>query len=342
MVWPFCTLRGLAADDAQGAPRVLVVAPFSGPPPAIFSDMVRGLLPEHAVHLTDWHDPADVPVTAGRFGLEEMIGYVVELARLLGPGCHLLGVSQSGPVVLAAAALMAAAGEPARPASMTIMGGLLDTRLAPTRMNRMAQALFSAPWLARPAARALIRQVPPGRPGAGRLVYPGSLQRAGLLSYLLRRVTPQAPSIRHAFQKALLGEGGDPQERQRLLTTFLATMNVPAELYLDTMRALFRDHLLATGRMTWRGRRVDPAAIRDIALMTVEAGRDDISGRGQTHVAHALCPRLPDALRSRLDVPEIGHLGLFHGEAWRRVVLPRLRDFIRRAESARHGQAPGC
>jgi poly(3-hydroxybutyrate) depolymerase len=332
---PFCALRAFHADATPpGAPRVLIVAPFSGPPPAIFLELIRALLAEHMVHLTDWRDPAEVPLAAGRFGLEEMIGEVMELARLLGPRAHLLGISQSGPVVLAAAALMAADADPARPASITLLGGLLDTRLNPTPMNRMAQALFGDRWLSRRAERTLIRRVAAGRPGAGRLVYPAAVQHAGLLVYLLRRISPEAPTVGASFAQALLGHAADRSDR-RLLKAFLATMDVPAELYLDTMRALFGDHLLATGRLTWRGRKVEPAAIRDIALLTVEAGRDDISGRGQTHVAHALCPHLPEALRSRCDVPGAGHLGMIHGPLFRRVVLPRLREHIARAERAR-------
>jgi poly(3-hydroxybutyrate) depolymerase len=263
----------------------------------------------------------------GGFDLDDMIGYILDFVGLLGSGVHLVGMSQSGVPLLAATALMAAGDNPAPPRSVTIMGGLINTRINPTPMNRMARSLLANPGLACRLQRRVIRPVPAGMPGAGRLVYPGALQRTALKIYLLRRITARSPAPLQVFQDVLIGDGAPP--RARLYRNFLTPMNLPAELYLQTVRTLFQDDALAAGRMRWRGVPVDPGAIRDTGLMTVEAERDDISGRGQTRVAHDLCPQISPGRRLHHEEPDVGHLGMFCGRRWRASILPRLRRFIR-------------
>jgi poly(3-hydroxybutyrate) depolymerase len=329
---PFCTLRATAREDS-GRPAVLIVTPFSGQRVTIFGDLIDALAPDHEVYVTDWVDAALVPMKEGRFDLDDMIGYIINFARRLGPGAHLIGMSQSGVPLLAATALMAAADYPVCPRSLTLMGGLIDTRIDPTPMNRMARSLLANPRLASRLQQRVIRPVPADMLGAGRLVYPGALQRTALKVYLLRRISPRSPTALHVFQDVLIGDGEPPTPR--LYREFLSPMNLPAELYLQTVRTLFQDDALATGAMRWRGLPVDLVAIRKTGLMTVEAGRDDISGHGQTRVAHDLCSQIPTGRRLHHDEPDVGHLGMFHGRCWRASVLPRLRRFIR--DNARRG-----
>src|SRR5919106_1711610 len=298
---PFCTLRAIARARS-GGPAVLIVTPFSGQRVAIFGDLIEALAPDHEIYVTDWVDAVLVSRTQGGLDLDDMIGYILEFVRLLGSGVHLIGMSQSGVPLLAATALMAAGDNPARPRSLTIMGGLIDTRINPTPMNRMARRL---------------------------LANPGAVQRTALKIYLLRRISPGSPTPLHVFQNVLIGDGEPPTARRQLCHDFLSPMSVPAELYLQTVRTLFGDDALAAGRMRWRSTPVDPAAIRDTGLMTVEGGRDDISGHGQTRVAHDLCLQIPPGRRLHHDEPDVGHLGMFHGRCWRASVLPRLRRFIR-------------
>jgi poly(3-hydroxybutyrate) depolymerase len=238
-------------------------------------------------------------------------------------------MSQSGVPLLAATALIAAEDEPGYPGSLTLMGGLIDTRINPTPMNRMARRLLAKPGLAGRIHQRVIRPVPAGMPGAGRLVYPGTVQRTALTIYLLRRITPRSPTPLHVFQNVLIGDGEPPAARRQLCRDFLSPMNLPGELYWQTVHTLFGEDALATGRMRWRGIPVDPAAIRNTGLMTVEAERDDTSGRGQTRVAHELCPNIPVPQRVHHEEPDVGHLGMFHGRRWRTSILPRLRRFIR-------------
>jgi len=334
---PFCTLLRFARAGLARDPLVLIVAPWSGHFCVLLQDMVNALLPDHDVYITDWKDAAMVPRDQGGFGFDDLIAYLIDFVRLLGPDTHVVGVSQSGVPIVAAASLMASAGGPVRPRSMTLMGGLIDTRINPTGMNRMARALFANPYRAAWSERALIRRAAAGWPGAGRLVHPASLQFAGLALYLLRRLRPDAPTPLQAFQKALVADGADASDRRSIYDIFLTLMDVPAELYLQTIETLFRDNALAGGAMMWRGLRVDPAAIAETALMTVEAERDDISGNGQTHAAHRLCPNIPADLREHHFEPRIGHLGMFHGRCWRNNILPRFRRFVRRRRDSPAG-----
>lgn len=326
---PFCTLRRFAHDGRGDAPVVLIVAPLSGQFAAFLRETVAALLPDHDVAVTDWKDAAMVPAREGRFGLDDQIGYIIDFVRILGRDTHLIAMSQSGVPVLAAAALMGAMADPARPRSIALMGALIDTRINPTPMNVMARRSLAPHFLSPWSEQALTRRVPAGYPGAGRRVYPGSYQLAGLITYLLRRLGPGKPTPLQVFQSLLVGDGAPAAAHRRLYDDFLTLMDLPAEVYLQTAAALFREHALPTGRLTWRGQRVEPAAIRDTALMTVEGARDDISGRGQTRAAQDLCVNLPAALRLHHEEPEIGHLGLFHGRRWRESILPRFRAFIR-------------
>jgi poly(3-hydroxybutyrate) depolymerase len=329
---PFCRLLRFAREGADDDPKVVLVAPMSGHHASLLRDTIAALVPDHDVFVTDWIDAAAVPRRHGEFDLADMIGYVVGFLRRLGPS-HLVGVCQSGTPALAAVALMAAMEDPARPRSLTLMGGLIDTRIDPTPMNLMAREAPLAVF-----ERALVSTVPPWAPGAGRRVHGAYAQLAGLAAYLTKRISRGDGSYLATFEATLVNDGAAPGTHLALYDEFLTLMDLPANLYLETIAAVLQTHALPRGLMIWRGRRVDPALIRDVALMTVEGGGDDISGAGQTRVAHDLCPGIPGEMRRHHDEPEIGHLGLFHGRRWRENILPRLRGFIRahdRGETAR-------
>ncbi|MBL8670842.1 MAG: polyhydroxyalkanoate depolymerase [Alphaproteobacteria bacterium] len=329
----FCTLRRFALPGSASAPAVLVAVPLSGHFAQLFEDLVAALAPDHEVFVTDWKDAAEVPLDLGPFRLDDQIAYLVGFLRRIGRRAHVVAASQSGVPALAAAAAMAAADDARRPASVTLMGAMIDARVNATPVERMASALFP-PQAPTPAAgAALLALVSPLRPGAGRLVYPAWAQLAGLSLYLLRRLSIDAPTPLDVFQSALLNDGAAAQANRDFFHLFLTLMDLPGELYRETMRALFAESALASGTLAWRGATVSPAAIRDIALMTVEAERDDISDAGQTRVAHDLCPGIPDAMRAHHLEARIGHLGMFHGQRWRAGVLPALRAFLRLAEA---------
>ena len=315
----FCTLRRFESCTTASKTRVLIVAPLSGQYATLLRDTVAGLVADHAVYITDWINACQVPLGAGKFDLDDNIEYVIEFVRLLGPNLHVLSVCQSAVPAMAAGALLASACDPAQPRSLILMGGLLDTRINPTRIHR---------WANLPSFRLLEEQlityVPVGFPGAMRRVYPAAAQRAGLLAYLARHT--RFHGMRHLdparFDDPTLA---DPQFLKELLTL----MDLPAELYLQNIKAVLQDHVLPRGVMTWKGRKVQPEAIRRTALMTVEGEHDDISGAGQTRVAHDLCHGVSPDRRRHLVQRGVGHFGMYAGDLWFRHVLPEVNAFIR-------------
>ena len=321
---PFGRLLRFAKDVAGPGPRVLVVAPQSGHFATRLRGTVETLLPEHDVHVTDWTDAREIPVAAGPFGLDDMVAQVIAWLEAMGPGAHLLAVSQPAVAVLAAAALMAEDGNPARPRSLTLIGGPVDARVAPTREEALARLLPLA-WFAFNA----VDRVPGRYPGAGRRVRPGARQMADSVLADLNRHT--------AAQVGQLGNlvGGDEaaaEAHRRRYAELLAVMDVPAELYLDTVRRVFQTQELARGRMLWRGRPVRPEAIRDTALLAVEGGRDASCPPGQTRAALDLCRNLgPGKKRHHLQAGA-RHDDLFEGPIWTAQVYPVVREVIRSSD----------
>lgn len=318
---PFCILRCFAPRAAASKPRVLVVAPLSGQFATLLRDTVAGLLPDHTVYITDWIDARQVPANAGKFDLDDNIAYVIDFIRLLGPEVHVLAVCQSAVPTLAAVSLLAAAGDPGQPRSMILMGGLIDARLNPTRVDRLAETL-SLRWL----ERTVTTRVPRGFPGQDRRVYPAEAQRTGLLMYLARHIEyrPENPVELRVHSDATLA---DPWFCKELLTL----MDLPVELYLQNIKTVLRDHALPRHAMTWRGQSVEPEAISKTALMTVEGQFDDISGRGQTHAAQVICSRIPPHKRRHYEQAGVGHFGMYAGASWFTSVLPQVCGFIRQA-----------
>jgi poly(3-hydroxybutyrate) depolymerase len=316
---PFCRLLHLERNPRAEDPRVLVVAPLSGHFAALLRDLLAALLAEHDVYVTDWTDARDVPLDRGEFGVEENIAYLIDFLRRLGGGTHLIGLCQSAMPTLAATALLARHGAAALPRSLTLINGMLDTRIDPTRIDRLARR-HSRDWF----ERNTISEVPQGYPGQGRRVYPASLQHAALIAYLARHLA----SGGELLGKVLHDDGAD-RDGPSFLELYLSVMDLPGRFFLDMIELVFREHALPKGRLLWRGETVEPAAIRDTALMTIEGEHDDVSAPGQTRIAHALCSNIPVHRRMHHLQARVGHFGTFHGRAWRHEVMPRLRAFIR-------------
>jgi len=315
---PFCTLKRFRCAAAVNSVPVLIVAPISGQYATLLRDTVAGLLPDHLVYITDWLDARQIPVTAGSFNLDDNIAYVIDFLRLLAPEIHVLAVCQSAVPVLAAVALLAAEGGADQPRSLILMGGLIDTRINPTRVDRWAETLAFR-WL----EQSVISQVPIGLPGYLRPVYPAYVQRAALITYLARHIgrRVEAPWELHVYGDATLAE-------PRFCRELLRLMDVPAELFLSNIRVVLQEQALPRGTMTWQGEPVRPSAIHQTALMTVEGEFDDISGRGQTYAAHDLCRSVSPHKRRHHMQRGIGHFGMYAGKSWFTKVLPPVRDFI--------------
>lgn len=306
------------------APAVLLVAPLSGHYATLLRGTAQQFLQDHDVYVADWTNARQVPVLEGRFDFFDYVDHVRAMLTEIGPGAHVVAVCQPGPPVLAAAALMAEDGDPARPASMTHMGSPIDARLSPTAINGLAEAKPFA-WF----RSNMIHTVPPPYPGMGRRVYPGFVQ---LYSFMSMNEDAHRDAHWEYFNHLVEGDDDSAGKHIQFYDEYLSVLDLTEEFYLQTIDIVFQQHLLPRGLLEHRGRRVDPAAITDIALMTVEGEKDDISGVGQTQAAHGLCRNIPDDRRELLVQPGVGHYGVFNGRRFREEIYPRVRDFIARSQ----------
>jgi poly(3-hydroxybutyrate) depolymerase len=314
-----------AAGAAPNPAAILIVAPLSGHFATLLRGTVRGFLADHDVYVTDWSNARDVPIAAGRFGLADYVDAVGGMLRHIGHRAHVVAVCQPGPPVLAQTAMMAADADPLRPASVTLMGSPIDARLAPTAVNSLAEARPFAWFEAQ-----MIDTVPWPWLGAMRRVYPGFVQ---LYSFMSMNAEAHQEAHRRYFANLVKGDG-EPAERHReFYDEYLSVLDLTEEFYLETIDVVFQRYLLPKGEFRHRGRLIDLAALSDIALMTVEGEKDDISGVGQTQAAHALCPNVPDSARELYVQPGVGHYGVFNGRRFVTEIYPRIRDFVARAEA---------
>jgi len=319
-VW--CDLRRFRRATARpNDPRVLLVAPLSGHFATLLRGTVGAFLPDHDVYITDWANARDVPVTAGRFDLDDYIDYVIEYLRMLGPDVHVVAVCQPAVPVLAAIALMSAANDPACPRSMTLIGGPIDTREAPTEVNTFAKR-HSLDWF----RRNVIHAVPFGNTGFLRQVYPGFVQLAGFMAMNLDK---HMEAHWQMFLHLVDGDGESLASKREFYKEYKAVMDMPADYYLQTIAAVFQDHLLPRGLLFSREANVRCEAITRTALLTIEGERDDISGIGQTRAAHKLCTGLPENMREHIEQAGVGHYGLFNGSRFRGEIAPRIKAFMR-------------
>ncbi|MBI3701239.1 MAG: polyhydroxyalkanoate depolymerase [Afipia sp.] len=336
-VWekPFCRLlhfeRKLAQPLREPQPRVLLVAPMSGHYATLLRGTVEAFLPTHEVYITDWTDARMVPVSDGRFDLDDYVDYLIEMMHALGGNIHIVAVCQPSVPVLAAVSIMEAEKDPYFPTSMTLMGGPIDTRKNPTGVNDLA-AEKGIEWF----RNNVITKVPFPQPGFMRDVYPGFLQLTGFVSMNMDR---HVDAHKQLFDNLVKGDGDLVDKHREFYDEYLAVMDLTAEFYLQTVDLVFVKHALPKGEMKHRGKPVDPSKITRVALMTVEGENDDISGLGQTEATHGLCTSIPDARRVHYVQKGVGHYGVFNGSRFRSEIVPRISDFMRSAAHAKVAMA---
>jgi polyhydroxyalkanoate depolymerase len=317
---PFCNLVRFAKTVVVPQPKMLVVAPLSGHFATLLRNTVETLSRDHDVYITDWKNARDVPRAEGGFGFDDYVEYVIRCLEWIGPGAHILAVCQPCVQALAAVALMAEDRNPAEPRSMTLMAGPIDTRISPTAVNKLATG-HPIGWF----EKNLISRVPFRHPGAGRRVYPGFVQLFAFMSMNMERHT-------NAHRELYLHlANGRIEEAEAIMTfydEYFAVLDLTAEFYLETVSKVFQEALLARGELTYRGRPVNPGAIRRTALLTVEGERDDICSVGQTAAAHDLCKGLrPHHKRHHLQAG-VGHYGTFSGKRWNGQIYPVIRNLV--------------
>jgi polyhydroxyalkanoate depolymerase len=317
---PFGTLLHFKKDIAAVQPRVLLVAPLSGHFSTLLRATVRTLLPEHDVFITDWHNARDIALTAGRFGVDEYTDHLIKFLAVLGPGAHILAVCQPCVAVLAAVAVMAEAGDPAQPRSMTLMAGPIDTRINPTRVNALAKKQ-PIDWF----EHTLTASVPLGYPGAFRRVYPGFVQ---LLAFMSMNIERHVKAHHALYENLANGEIEKAAIIKAFYDEYFAVLDLTSEFYLETVRLIFQEHALPLGKLQWHGQRVDPSAIRKTMLLTVEGERDDICAVGQTVAAHDLCSKLRPYLKRHHMQAGVGHYGVFSGKRWESQIYPIVKNVV--------------
>lgn len=328
---PFCNLTHFRRDIKRKDPRLLVVAPMSGHFATLLRGTVEALLPHHDVYVTDWVDARQVPLSEGKFDLDDCIAYIREFLSLLGPDVHVIAVCQPAVPVLAAVSLMAADNDPNQPLTMTLMGGPIDPRISKTAVTQLAEERPLS-WF----ENSVVTQVPFYYPGAFRKVYPGFLQLSGFMSMNLDR---HIGSHMKFFQHLIEGDGSSAESHRKFYDEYNAVMDITAEFYLQTVSTVFQEHSLPRGKMKWKdplsGKSfpVKPGKIEHTAMLTIEGELDDISARGQTTAAHDMCYSLSQHKQFHHFQLQTGHYGIFNGRRWRSDIMPRIRNFIRQFDT---------
>jgi poly(3-hydroxybutyrate) depolymerase len=323
---PFGQLKHFVRDGIIGGPKLLIVAPMSGHFATLLRGTVERMLPGHDVYITDWRDAKQVPPSDGRFDLDDYIDYLISFMEAIGAdvqgrGAHMLAVCQPSVPAYAAAAVMSAAGHPCTPKTLTMMGGPIDTRKAPTAVNTLATERPHA-WF----ENTVIAQVPANYAGGGRRVYPGFLQLTG---FMTMNLGSHMMSHWELFKHLVDGDDESADATMAFYDEYRSVCDMTAEFYLQTIDDVFQSHKLPKGEFMHRGQRVDPAALKAVALLAIEGERDDISGVGQTKAALDIATSLPDSHKKYHLAKGVGHYGIFNGGKWRTDIAPVVEDWIK-------------
>jgi len=330
---PFGQLKHFVrAVSGRHDPKLLIVAPMSGHFATLLRGTVERMLPGHDVYVTDWRDAKMVPLADGTFDFNDYIDYLIAFMAAVGPGAHMLAVCQPAVPAFAAVALMNQADDPAAPLTLTMMGGPIDTREAPTSVDDVATEHPYA-WF----EKNVVATVPASYPGSGRKVYPGFLQLSGFLSMNL---ASHMKSHWEMFKHLVAGEDASADATKAFYDEYRSVADMTAEFYLQTIDVVFQQQLIAKGEFDHHGVRVDAGDIVRTALLAIEGERDDISGIGQTKVALRLARHLDEAKKKYYLSMGVGHYGIFNGSKWREIIAPVVEDFIRANDPAHREHAP--
>jgi poly(3-hydroxybutyrate) depolymerase len=305
------------------ARKILLIAPMSGHYATLLRSTVASLLPDADVFVTDWHNARDIPVSAGKFDVEDYTLYLAEFMKFLGPDTHVIAVCQPVPLTLAATAYLAAEDPDAQPKSLILVGGPVDPDAAATEVTDFGRRVTMGQL-----EHLAIQRVGFKYKGAGRLVYPGLLQ---LQSFITMNAERHGKAFTDQIMRASRGEASDHDAHNRFYDEYLAVMDMTAEFYLSTVERIFKNREIARNEFVVAGRKVDMGAITKVSVMTVEGANDDISAPGQCVAALKLLTGLSDDKKGQHLEPGAGHYGIFAGKSWRLNIRPLVLSFIDRA-----------
>lgn len=310
---------------SKNAPRLLLVAPMSGHYATLLRGTVWRMLESCEVYITDWADAKEVPLHEGSFDLDDYIDYLIEFTQFIskeagGARPHVMAVCQPSVPAFAATALMNLHKDPATPATLTMMGGPIDTRESPTSVNDLAMER-PIEWF----RQTVIATVPMNHRGAGRRVYPGFLQLAGFMSMNLGS---HLESHFEMFKHLTVGDDDSAQAHKNFYDEYRSVCDMTAEFYLQTIEEVFQTHSIPNGTFRHKGEIVDLGKITDTALLAIEGEKDDISGLGQTKAALHLATNLPEKKKRYYMAEGAGHYGIFNGRKWRNKIAPVVEEFM--------------
>ena len=300
--------------------KVMLVAPMSGHYATLLRSTVMSLLPDCEVYVTDWHNARDIPVSAGKFDIEDYTLYLVDFMRHMGPDTHVIAVCQPAPLTLAATAYLAEEDPAAQPRSLTLIGGPIDPNANATDVTDFGRRVTMGQL-----EEMMIQRVGFKYPGVGRMVYPGLLQ---LQSFMSMNSEKHSKAFSDQITAVARGQSGDHDKHNKFYDEYLAVMDMTAEFYLSTVERIFKDAEIANNEFTVAGKKVDIGKITTVAVKTVEGGADDISAPGQCIAALDLCTGLPDSKKASHVEPGAGHYGIFAGKSWRNNIRPLVLEFI--------------
>ncbi|MDA5555330.1 polyhydroxyalkanoate depolymerase [Shimia sp. MMG029] len=300
--------------------KVLLVAPMSGHYATLLRSTVKSLIADCEVYITDWHNARDIPVSEGKFDVEDYTLYLVDFMKHLGADTHLVAVCQPAPLTLAATAYLAEEDPEAQPRSLTLIGGPIDTEAAATEVTDFGHRVTMEQL-----KETMIQRVGFKYPGVGRMVYPGLLQ---LQSFMSMNAERHSKAFSDQILRVTRGEASDHDSHNRFYDEYLAVMDMTAEFYLTTVERIFKNNEIAKNQFVVNGRTVDIGKITTVAIKTVEGAKDDITAPGQCVAALDLCTGLPDSKKASHVEPGAGHYGIFAGKSWRNNIRPLVLDFI--------------
>ncbi|MFK7837268.1 MAG: polyhydroxyalkanoate depolymerase [Sulfitobacter sp.] len=300
--------------------KVLLVAPMSGHYATLLRSTVISLLPDCDVYITDWHNARDIPVSAGKFDVEDYTLYLVDFMKELGAHTHVIAVCQPAPLALVATALLAEENPDAQPRSLTLIGGPIDPSAAPTEVTDFGHSVTMGQL-----EELMIQRVGFKYKGVGRMVYPGLLQ---LSSFISMNSETHYQAFVDQISRVSQGDAHEHDKHNKFYDEYLAVMDMPAEFYLSTVERIFKAGEIASNSFTVKGKKVDIGKITTVAVKTVEGSNDDISAPGQCIAALDLLTGLPDAKKASHVEEGAGHYGIFAGKSWRNNIRPLVLDFI--------------
>ena len=300
--------------------RVLLVAPMSGHYATLLRSTVRSLLPDCEVWITDWHNARDIPVSKGKFDVEDYTDYLVDFMKEVGPDIHVIAVCQPAPLTLAATAYLAGEEPQAQPRSLTLIGGPIDPDAAPTEVTDFGSRVTMGQL-----EQLALQRVGFKYEGVGRMVYPGLQQ---LSSFMAMNGERHAKAFTDQIIRVAKGEASDHDAHNKFYDEYLAVMDMTAEFYLSTVERIFKSREIARNTFTVRGKPCDASKITTVAVKIVEGEKDDISAPGQCLAALDLLTGLPDDKKASHLEPGAGHYGIFAGKSWRNNIRPLVLEFI--------------